>query len=188
MHISLHNGFMKNKMKVAWTDDWDKTGFVKAGISCDLEFLFSSPHNSSSLAPETLNNKVTYLPKNSQKSGERETTAIAEWHKNEGLSHNTVRNIIKYCDKWYSNMNWKWGYGGAWDFKKRVLFSGNQETWDTSVIIHQNQSKLNMRGCWYRSSYVYRSPRRIRHRQIQIGTERKVVNYSSHCSSMSITQ
>lgn len=30
MHISPHNGFMKNKMKVAWADHGDKKGFVKA--------------------------------------------------------------------------------------------------------------------------------------------------------------
>lgn len=68
---------------------------------------------------------------------------------------------------------------------QRESFRGEK---DTSVITHQNLNGLNTEGCCYRNNRVYRRPQHIQHQRIQIGTERKVVNYSSHGSSMSITQ
>lgn len=81
-----------------------------------------------------------------------------------------------------SNLNWKWWYSGAWDVTECV----SVETWGNHEITHQNTNKSNMEGCCYGYNHAYR--RSLRIQQMQIGTERKVVNYSSHCSSMIITQ
>lgn len=71
--------------------------------------------------------------------------------------------------------------------KKGLLFGGKSEAGGITLITPQNWSKLEMTGCCYRSGRVYRCPRPVRRWRIQIGTGRKVVNDSSHGSSMSVT-
>lgn len=71
--------------------------------------------------------------------------------------------------------------------KKGLLFRGKSEAGGIMLITPQNWSKLKMTGCCYRSGHVYRCPRPVRRWRIQIGTGRKVVNDSSHGSSMGVT-